>query len=72
MAIECFNETSLGEPSTLVAIATRTLSHPRLQQEFWDEVCCVISEGSVSSDAVLVCVCSVMVVEEWACCCLLP
>lgn len=33
-----FSETSLGEPTTLVAIATITLTSPRLQLEFWEEV----------------------------------
>ncbi len=38
VAISCFNETSLGDPDILIAIATKTLTHPRLQLEFWEEV----------------------------------
>ncbi|XP_064385444.1 nucleoporin NUP188-like isoform X2 [Halichondria panicea] len=37
VAISCFSETSLGDPATLIAIATKTLTHPRLQLEFWEE-----------------------------------
>lgn len=33
--ITYFSENSLGDPKTLIAIATKSLSHPRLCLEFW-------------------------------------